>query len=344
MAISLSGKSWHDLWAESRQHAQQVDPQDSGDGQRPALKNDSDSIAICPKNIGEGYKRDIELPSGICLTLHRYRFYDDLISSKGQEDVTDCLEWVFNLSSVYNFWDNSYVENGQHYIAGQCSHASMSQQLAQVPRVAVDIHLNLATFQGMIGHHHDSLSPEVQRLVAGDETLPFSRKRSITPAMQRALQQILNCPFQGVIKQMHLESKSLELIALWLEQASEDVPSPLAMKVLNGDDRDRIHAAKAILQRQFHNPPTLQALARQVGLNDCTLKRGFRQVFSTTVFGYVCDRRMEHARHLLLQGDMKVEEVAQAVGYASRSRFAAAFRKKFGANPKAYLMEHRRLG
>jgi AraC family transcriptional activator of pyochelin receptor len=327
MAISLSDKSWCDLWDESRQQAQ---PGDSADS--------CDLIALCPESIGEGYKRDITLPSGIQLTLHRYQFYDDLISAKGQEDITDCLEWVFNLSSVYNFWDNSYVENGQHYIAGQCSPGSMSQQLAQVPRVAVDIHLDPATFQGMIGHHHDSLSSEVQRLVAGDETLPFSRKRSITPAMQRALQQILHCPFQGVIKQLHLESKSLELIALWLEQAIEDAPSPLAMKVLNGDDRDRIHAAKAILQRQFHNPPSLQALARQVGLNDCTLKRGFRQEFGTTVFGYVGDLRMEQACYLLLQGDLKVEEVADAVGYANRSRFAAAFRRKFGQNPKAYQM------
>jgi len=331
MAISLSDKSWCDLWAESRQQAQQADPQDN-----------CDRIAICPKNIGEGYKRDIELPSGISLTLHRYRFYDDLISSKGQEDVTNCLEWVFNLSSVYNFWDNSFVENRQHYIAGQYMPGIMSQQLAQVPRVAVDIHLEPAQFQAMVGHHHDSLSPEVQRLLAGDETLPFSRKRSIAPGMQLALQQILNCPFQGVIKHLHLESKSLELIALWLEQATEDGATPPKMNHLNGDDCDRIHAAKAILQRQFHNPPTLQALAHQVGLNDCTLKRGFRQVFGMTVFGYVCDRRMEQARHLLLQGDMKVEEVAQAVGYANHSRFAAAFRRKFGQNPKSYQMENGR--
>lgn len=329
MVISLSKTSWYDLWEERRQQAQPADPLD-----------ENDRIATCPEDIGEGYKRDIILPSGIDLTLHRYQFHDDLISSEGQEDVTDCLEWVFNLSSIYTFWDDSYVENRQHYIAGQYLPGSMSQQLAQVSRVAVDIHLDPAQFQRMIGHHHYSFSPEVQGLLAGDETLPCSRKRSITPAMQMALQHILNCPFQGVIKQLHLESKCLELIALWLEQSSEDAATLPEMNRLDGDDRDRIHAAKAILQRQFHNPPSLQALARQVGLNDCTLKRGFRQVFGTTVFGYVCDRRMEQARHLLLQGDMKVEEVAQAVGYANRSRFAAAFRRKFGQNPKAYQMEN----
>ena len=330
MAISLSNQSWCDLWAESRQHSQQADPQDS-----------CDRIALCPEHIGEGYKRDIDLPSGIQLTLHHYRFYDDLVLRDRGKQAVDCIEWVFNLSSIYHLCNDSCVNNRQHYVIGQFA-PGMGLQLAQVPRVAVDIHLNPVKFQALIGHRYDCLSPEMQRLLAGDETLPCSSIRSITPAIQTVLRQILDCPYQGVVKQLYLESKSVELIALWLEQATAEVPSSLTMKVLNGEDRDRIYAAKAILQRQFHDPPSLQALAHQVGLNDCTLKRGFRQIFGTTVFGYVCDRRMEQARQLLLQGDLKVEEVAQAVGYANRSRFAAAFRRKFGQNPKSYQMENGR--
>jgi AraC-like DNA-binding protein len=34
---------------------------------------------------------------------------------------------------------------------------------------------------------------------------------------------------------------------------------------------------------------------------------------------------------------MNIEEVARAVGYATRSSFAVAFRRKFGINPKSYL-------
>ncbi|MEH2463941.1 helix-turn-helix transcriptional regulator [Nostoc sp.] len=58
--------------------------------------------------------------------------------------------------------------------------------------------------------------------------------------------------------------------------------------------------------------------------------------FGTTVFGYLHDYRMEQARQLLLSGQMKIEQVAQIVGYVNRSRFANAFRKKYGINPKAY--------
>nr|WP_250123336.1 AraC family transcriptional regulator [Chroococcidiopsis sp. CCMEE 29] len=101
---------------------------------------------------------------------------------------------------------------------------------------------------------------------------------------------------------------------------------------------ERIHYTKDILIRNSNNPPSLLALARQVGLNDCTLKKGFRQVFGTSAFGYLHDYRMQQVQQLLLERKMKVEEVAHAVGYASRSSFIAAFNKKFGVSPSAYLV------
>jgi AraC-like DNA-binding protein len=169
--------------------------------------------------------------------------------------------------------------------------------------------------------------------------------QTITPAMQVALQQILNCPYQGIVKQMYLESKSLEVLALWLEQAiasgserssiaSNSTPKPSTRR-RSSDEIDRIYQAKEILTQQVDNPPSLMALARQVGLNDCTLKRGFRQVFGTTVFGYLHQHRMEQARSLLLENQLSVTAIAHTVGYTNLCAFSTAFRKKFGVSPRA---------
>jgi len=38
-------------------------------------------------------------------------------------------------------------------------------------------------------------------------------------------------------------------------------------------------------------------------------------------------------------GDRKVADVAETVGFASRSYFATAFKQKFGLNPKAYQQQ-----
>jgi len=75
-------------------------------------------------------------------------------------------------------------------------------------------------------------------------------------------------------------------------------------------------------------------LARLAGLNDYKLKAGFRQVFGTTVFGYLRQQRLEQARQLLQAQEISVTEAAATVGYSSQGHFAAAFRKQFGINPK----------
>ncbi|MEM8614656.1 MAG: AraC family transcriptional regulator [Cyanobacteria bacterium P01_H01_bin.105] len=155
---------------------------------------------------------------------------------------------------------------------------------------------------------------------------------TITPAMTIALQQILQCPYQGITKQLYLESKALELITLKLHQLSEDRPP--ASTSLKLDDIDRIHLARDILIRNLDDPPSLLFLAKQAGINSFKLKQGFREIFNTTVFGYLHAYRMEEARRLLQLGEINVTQVAQAVGYTHPGKFAAAFKKKFGITPK----------
>ncbi|URD47651.1 helix-turn-helix transcriptional regulator [Chroococcidiopsis sp. CCNUC1] len=71
-----------------------------------------------------------------------------------------------------------------------------------------------------------------------------------------------------------------------------------------------------------------------VGLSDRKLRRGFRDIFGTTVFGYLHDYRMEQARLLLSVNKMRVADVAQTVGYSHLGHFIASFKRKFGITPK----------
>ena len=77
-------------------------------------------------------------------------------------------------------------------------------------------------------------------------------------------------------------------------------------------------------------------LAKEAGINSLKLKKGFRQVFNTTVFGYLYTHRMEEGRRLLELGRLNVTQVAQVVGYTHPGKFAAAFKKKYGITPTAF--------
>jgi AraC family transcriptional regulator, transcriptional activator of the genes for pyochelin and ferripyochelin receptors len=200
----------------------------------------------------------------------------------------------------------------------------------------VDLHFRSPQFiKSLLPNDIEQLPLELRQMLTGEGN-DYQHEGDLTPAMRLALEQILNCPFQGVLKRLYLEAKCLELITLKLDNLSQKNKTSATRARLNLDDTDRIYWAKDILLTNIAQPPSLLELAKQVGLNDYKLKIGFRRVFNTTVFGYLYQQRMLEAGRLLLGTQLKVSEVAQVVGYANQSRFAAAFRKHFGVNPVTY--------
>ena len=100
----------------------------------------------------------------------------------------------------------------------------------------------------------------------------------------------------------------------------------------------KIRRAKEIVIANMAEPPGLQQLSDQVGLNLKKLKMGFKQIYGDTVYGFLFDYKMDYARKLLDSGSYNVNEVGLKIGYSTGSHFIAAFKKKFATTPKKYLM------
>ncbi len=179
--------------------------------------------------------------------------------------------------------------------------------------------------------------PEVFRPFAeGRRSKQFFFNPSINPAIQRVLGSLIQNPVAGPGDALMLECKTIELLvrltALLAEESRTGNKIPLSSK-----DMERIHAARTILEVQFEKPPTLSELARQIGLNEFKLKRGFRQVFGTTPFSHLRSVRLEKARGHLETGEMNVYESCIAVGYSSLSNFISLFKREFGITPGKVL-------
>ncbi|RUR84730.1 helix-turn-helix transcriptional regulator [Chlorogloeopsis fritschii PCC 9212] len=179
------------------------------------------------------------------------------------------------------------------------------------------------------------LPKQLQPLLESDSPPLFHRPvGKITLAMQTALQQIVNVPYQGMIQRMYLEGKVLELLALQFAQLLEAEGDKQPLINLKAGDIEKIYQVKDILTKNYDHPPSLIDLAKKVGINDNKLKYGFREVFGTTVFGYLRDYRLEIARKLLQEQKQNVRTVVNLIGYANQSHFAAAFKRKFGITPQ----------
>ena len=163
----------------------------------------------------------------------------------------------------------------------------------------------------------------------------------MTSDMKMAIIQILGCPYTEAFRRVYLESKAIELIVLYfaaLQHTQKDFH--FTAPAFTTSDIAKIHEAKAILGQDFENPPQLNELARQVGMNTDKLNQGFHKVFGTSVFGCFRQQKMEEAKKLLESREMNVTEVAYTVGYSQPGTFSRAFKQFYGISPKAY---HRRV-
>ena len=210
------------------------------------------------------------------------------------------------------------------------------------PCLSVSIFVWTKALRSFVSDPSGELPPALKHLIRPSGSACYKRAGETSPMMYALLQQILQCPYKGLTKRMYLESKAIELLALLMEEETGIHQGDDQAALLDLSYRDRIHYAQEILLKNLTDPPSLMELARQVGMCDYNLKRGFKEIFGTTVFGYLRDRRLEKAQQLLLEPWMTVTEAARTVGYESNSAFTNAFKQSYGVSPKAYQISARR--
>jgi AraC-like DNA-binding protein len=204
----------------------------------------------------------------------------------------------------------------------------------------VELQISSGRAQQLLSEYFRTAPGSVHPILGQTEGFPRRIEQPLTPDLRMIAHQVLNCPLEGSARRLFMESKTLEILAFQLHALS--APALPESVIRNKRERECLEEARRILEMEIAEPPSLLTLARRVGLNDFKLKRGFREMYQTTVFGYVRMLRMEKARALLETGEMNVGEVASATGYSNFGHFSDAFRKRFGVSPKE-LRKRRRL-
>jgi len=119
---------------------------------------------------------------------------------------------------------------------------------------------------------------------------------TVNPIMLRMLHAIIDCPYTGNLRQTYLQSKTAVLLLLALEQLISRPTTQSADIPLRKYDLEKLYEAREYLLHNIENPPTLKQLAHKVGLNEFKLKKGYKQLFGTTIFGDFNKVRMEEAK------------------------------------------------
>jgi len=165
----------------------------------------------------------------------------------------------------------------------------------------------------------------------------YYKDEKINPAMAVVLSQLFHFNLHQSIKKLYFKGKVYELLSLYFNRA-EDTNIEACPFLVDEENVIKIRKAKDIVIANMSEPPGLQELADQVGINLKRLKMGFRQIYGDSVYSFLFDYKMDTARKLLDTGSYNVNEVGLKIGYSTASHFISAFKKKFGTTPKKYLM------
>ncbi|MEO0868453.1 MAG: AraC family transcriptional regulator [Cyanobacteria bacterium J06642_11] len=300
-----------------------------------------ETILIMPAMVGQGYLRGIKLRDGLDLFIYEYELNDDLSLDFQQLAIEDSF---IKLS----FCISGYCRGSSPGFKRKVEMSSWQTVLATVPNAAggvefsskqkisvIELVMTSTFLTTLIAGKLKAMPSDWQAALKANAAIPLYSLTSTSQAISHILQSILNCPYQDTFRQLYLESKSLELMALYLSDLTDS--SCNSTDALQQKELDGLHQAKSILLSALNDPPCLTTLAKQVGLSERKLQQGFQELFGTTVFGVLHDCRMEQAKQLLESKQMTVGAIANTVGIAHRGYFASAFKRKFGSTPSEYL-------
>jgi len=178
---------------------------------------------------------------------------------------------------------------------------------------------NYTLSEGVLSFHHQD---------------SFAKTFSICNRTRMALEGLLNHNYSGNLANIFVNAQTQMLLLYSLDCLEEkEIDTTVNKFLANEADREKIIKAREVLLQHIGEPITIKALSRKVAMNECYLKKGFKEMFGSTIFDFYQSQRMEHAKYLLYEKGLNVTEVSLLLGYSSISHFSTAFKKHTGLKP-----------
>lgn len=133
---------------------------------------------------------------------------------------------------------------------------------------------------------------------------------------------------------VYLESLATVLTSYLLRQDLVTAAQP--GRSMGRLDQRRLTRVVDFIEAHLHEEVTLRTLADVAGLSAFHFARAFRAATGLSPHRYLITVRIERARTLLHDDRLSILDVANQVGFADQSHFAAVFRRESGQSPSKF--------
>ncbi|MDN3922148.1 helix-turn-helix transcriptional regulator [Roseateles violae] len=199
--------------------------------------------------------------------------------------------------------------------------------------------------QSLLAHHRlepGDLPEPLRRLAGGELDRPCNAlTMPIQTDIASLVQDVVHSRLTGALRRMQVQARASELLALVAASWNERLELTSSSGVRSRRDAEIIAAARRILTERFADPPTLLELSSELGTNKNKLNQLFQQTLGTTPQAFCLQQRIGRAQALLIEGQLSIGQVADAVGYQHQSSFAVAFRDVVGESPREFARRSR---
>ena len=287
-------------------------------------------------------EREQQIPGSVQYMINRYRKHpqwnmDDtgmIVYNYKKEDPKDnYLELRFCVSG------NVYCKQKQV----ECDLCKFNASKSCVDRIES---IDVLSFRFSTVHLSQFVKPGKQNDTLTNDILRFSHQSSFSKIFslcsktRMVLEALLNHSYTDSLENIYINAQTQMLLLYTLEcmVGDKDIDTFQCKFLANEADREKIVKAREVLLQHIGEPITIKELSRKVAINECYLKKGFKELFGTTIFDFYQSQRMEHARYLLYEKGLSVTEVSIMLGYSSISHFSTAFKKHTGLKPCELLL------
>lgn len=100
-----------------------------------------------------------------------------------------------------------------------------------------------------------------------------------------------------------------------------------------------VQKALEMIEAKMMDPPTLNELASYSGMSRTYFSYVFREVKGMKLQDYLIQTRLNKAKNLLGNIDLKIKQIAHETGFRDPNYFCRTFKKKTGLNPTNWRLK-----
>ncbi len=192
-----------------------------------------------------------------------------------------------------------------------------------------ELHDGQAGTRDGFGYRSICISPvEIQNALGG-RALPFVKKGV---SKSRRLIAILNI----LMSELDTNLDGAEFDDTIFDLATELMTLSGAREKIRSVEYETVKLAQEYIDENIIEGFTMSDLEHQTGQSRWQISRNFRSFLGTSPYRYLIMRRLEQARHMLLNGH-SITDAAYAYSFSDQSHFNRHFRKTYGVTPNSWL-------